>query len=122
MLYVITSKIQKFIKSQRRGLLTRRVIAVCNHIKDTKIHQITTGGLKYIFLVELYVITSKIQKFIKSQPFYISPSCQGAVCNHIKDTKIHQITTNLLHVPLKEELYVITSKIQKFIKSQPTTR
>ena len=41
-----------------------------------------------------------------------------AVCNHIKDTKIHQITTFLLIISFYSLLYVITSKIQKFIKSQ----
>ena len=41
-LYVITSKIQKFIKSQRGGSGRIYYDAVCNHIKDTKIHQITT--------------------------------------------------------------------------------
>ena len=42
-------------------------LAVCNHIKDTKIHQITTGSESVSWQVSLYVITSKIQKFIKSQ-------------------------------------------------------
>ena len=41
--------------------------AVCNHIKDTKIHQITTVNKRRIYKKKLYVITSKIQKFIKSQ-------------------------------------------------------
>ncbi len=41
-LYVITSKIQKFIKSQQTRTIIHFVQAVCNHIKDTKIHQITT--------------------------------------------------------------------------------
>ena len=42
----------------------------------------------------LYVITSKIQKFIKSQLLQVSILRNLAVCNHIKDTKIHQITTH----------------------------
>ena len=42
MLYVITSKIQKFIKSQLAPAYLAGLTAVCNHIKDTKIHQITT--------------------------------------------------------------------------------
>ena len=66
-LYVITSKIQKFIKSQLLNFMIYTTIAVCNHIKDTKIHQITTIGVLAIASITLYVITSKIQKFIKSQ-------------------------------------------------------
>ena len=42
----------------------------------------------------------------------------NAVCNHIKDTKIHQITTLAQDEANWNKLYVITSKIQKFIKSQ----
>ena len=43
------------------------IIAVCNHIKDTKIHQITTLDTSFKNIYTLYVITSKIQKLIKSQ-------------------------------------------------------
>ena len=45
--------------------------AVCNHIKDTKIHQITTKVNILIIIKLLYVITSKIQKFIKSQLLFV---------------------------------------------------
>ncbi len=68
--------------------------AVCNHIKDTKIHQITTSLGEPVKVGRLYVITSKIQKFIKSQLPSYRQFKPYAVCNHIKDTKIHQITTN----------------------------
>ena len=70
--------------------------AVCNHIKDTKIHQITTGDGVVIPAPLLYVITSKIQKFIKSQRYVSGTLRSLAVCNHIKDTKIHQITTECI--------------------------
>ena len=93
MLYVITSKIQKFIKSQLAAHHKYTISAVCNHIKDTKIHQITTVTNSFRKFFELYVITSKIQKFIKSQRKSVNKVFQTAVCNHIKDTKIHQITT-----------------------------
>ena len=92
-LYVITSKIQKFIKSQPHLHISVKYSAVCNHIKDTKIHQITTPCSWTSPHVRLYVITSKIQKFIKSQRSMENLSVSSAVCNHIKDTKIHQITT-----------------------------
>ena len=69
MLYVITSKIQKFIKSQRISHYIPCYKAVCNHIKDTKIHQITTVDDVHQYAELLYVITSKIQKFIKSQHY-----------------------------------------------------
>ena len=36
-----------------------------------------------------------------------------AVCNHIKDTKIHQITTDSGFDALNPKLYVITSKIRR---------
>ena len=48
LLYVITSKIQKFIKSQQDCKQHQQPQAVCNHIKDTKIHQITTFTLPII--------------------------------------------------------------------------
>ena len=72
--------------------------AVCNHIKDTKIHQITTNLYRLSSRELLYVITSKIQKFIKSQPSTVHGEFKDAVCNHIKDTKIHQITTTILMI------------------------
>ena len=67
----------------------------------------------YLSFLSLYVITSKIQKFIKSQRSLMGSAINYAVCNHIKDTKIHQITTAAKMYGKSWVLYVITSKIVK---------